>query len=272
MTIRIDDSLDGIDWAQVEADLAADDFDNGRSPNALRRSFEQSPHVAIARDGDRVVGTARLLSDGVCNAYLLDVWTASSHRRQGVATAMVRLAPGTGAGSARRACRPTTGSRSTRRSASGRSRSSGRPSAARGSTTTRTVTEIRPCRDDERAVVLEIVNAAAEAYRGAIPADRWHEPYMSADELDAEIAAGVAFRGYEAGGELLGVMGIQRVRDVDLIRHAYVRPSSQRGGVGSALLAQLRGREPGPNAGRHVGGGRVGDPLLRAPRLRARPA
>jgi predicted GNAT family acetyltransferase len=88
--IRIDDSLDGIDWAQVEADLAADDFDNGRSPGALRRSFEQAQHVAIARDGDRVVGTARLLSDGVANAYLLDVWTASSHRRQGVATAMVR--------------------------------------------------------------------------------------------------------------------------------------------------------------------------------------
>ena len=85
MAIRIDDSLDGIDWAQVKADLAADDFDNGRSPDALRRSFERSQHVAIARDGERVVGTARLLSDGVCNAYLLDVWTATSHRRQGVA-------------------------------------------------------------------------------------------------------------------------------------------------------------------------------------------
>ena len=91
MAIRIDDSLDGIDWAEVKADLAADDFDNGRSPDALRRSFEQSQHVAIARDGDRVVGTARLLSDGVCNAYLLDVWTASSHRRRGIASAMVRL-------------------------------------------------------------------------------------------------------------------------------------------------------------------------------------
>ena len=91
MAIRIDDSLDGIDWGQVKADLAADDFDNGRSPDALRRSFEQSQHVAIARDEERVVGTARLLSDGVCNAYLLDVWTASSHRRQGVATALVRL-------------------------------------------------------------------------------------------------------------------------------------------------------------------------------------
>ena len=91
MTVRIDDSLDGIDWAQAKADLAADDFDNGRSPDALRRSFEQSRHVAIARDGDRVVGMARLLSDGVCNAYLVDVWTASSHRRQGIATGMMRL-------------------------------------------------------------------------------------------------------------------------------------------------------------------------------------
>jgi len=90
MAIRIDDSLGGIDWAQMKADLAADDFDNGRSPEALRRSFEQSQHVAIAWDGDGVVGTARLLSDGVCNAYLVDVWTASSHRRQGIASSLVR--------------------------------------------------------------------------------------------------------------------------------------------------------------------------------------
>ena len=90
MAVRIDDSLVGIDWPQVKADLAADDFDNGRSPQALRRAFEQSQHVAIARDGKLVVGTARLLSDGVCNAYLVDVWTASSYRRQGIATAMMR--------------------------------------------------------------------------------------------------------------------------------------------------------------------------------------
>ena len=98
---------------------------------------------------------------------------------------------------------------------------------------------IRPCRDDERAAILEIVNAAAEAYRGVIPADRWHEPYMPADELDAEIAAGVAFWGYEADGELLGVMGIQPVRDVDLIRHAYVAPAAQGRGIGGALLEHL---------------------------------
>ena len=100
--------------------------------------------------------------------------------------------------------------------------------------------EIRPCRDDERATILAIVNAAAEAYRGAIPADRWREPYMDARELDAEIAAGVAFWGYELDGELVGVMGVQPVRDVDLLRHAYVRPESQGRGVGGALLEQLR--------------------------------
>jgi predicted GNAT family acetyltransferase len=90
MTVRIDDSLAGIDWEQAKVDLAADDFDNGRTPNALRRSFEHSQHTAIARDGDRVVGMARLLSDGVCNAYVVDVWTHSAYRRQGIATAMMR--------------------------------------------------------------------------------------------------------------------------------------------------------------------------------------
>src|SRR5689334_23030766 len=90
--VTVDGSLAGIDWAQAKADLAADAFDNGRSAAALRRSFEQSQHVAIARDDDgRVVGMARLLSDGVCNAYLVDVWTQSSYRRQGIARAMLRL-------------------------------------------------------------------------------------------------------------------------------------------------------------------------------------
>jgi predicted GNAT family acetyltransferase len=91
MTVHVDQSLDGIDWTQAKADLTADDFDNGRSAAALRASFERSQHVAIARDGDRVVGMARLLSDGVCNAYLLDVWTQSGYRRQGVGARMVRL-------------------------------------------------------------------------------------------------------------------------------------------------------------------------------------
>jgi ribosomal protein S18 acetylase RimI-like enzyme len=90
VTVRIDGSLEGIDWAEAKADLAVDAFDNGRSPDALRRSFEQSRHVAFARDGRRVVGMARLLSDGVSNAYLVDVWTASAYRRRGIASAMVR--------------------------------------------------------------------------------------------------------------------------------------------------------------------------------------
>ena len=90
MPVEVDHTLEGIDWVRAKADLAADAFDNGRSPEALRRSFEQSQHVAIVRDGDHVVGMARLLSDGVCNAYLVDVWTLSSHRRRGIASAMVR--------------------------------------------------------------------------------------------------------------------------------------------------------------------------------------
>jgi len=101
---------------------------------------------------------------------------------------------------------------------------------------------IRRCRDDERDAILAIVNAAAEAYRGVIPADRWREPYMPADELDAEIADGVAFWGYERDGELVGVMGTQAVGDVDLIRHAYVAPAHQRRGVGAALLEHLARR------------------------------
>ena len=91
MALRIDSSLDAIDWTQAKADLVASRFDNGRSADALRRSFEQSPHVAFAHDDERLVGMARLLSDGVCNAYLVDVWTAPAYRRQGIATAMMRL-------------------------------------------------------------------------------------------------------------------------------------------------------------------------------------
>jgi GNAT superfamily N-acetyltransferase len=98
---------------------------------------------------------------------------------------------------------------------------------------------IRPCRDEERAVVLAIVNAAAEAYRGVIPPDRWREPYMSADDLGREIAAGVRFWGYEADGALIGVMGVQPMDDVDLIRHAYVAPGRQQRGIGGALLEHL---------------------------------
>ena len=102
------------------------------------------------------------------------------------------------------------------------------------------MSRIRPCRDDEQLVILAIINAAAAAYRGAIPADRWHEPYMDGGELEREIAQGVVFWGYEVDDALVGVMGIQAVGDVDLIRHAYVLPASQRTGVGRELLEHLR--------------------------------
>ena len=85
----VDADVDRVDWTQAKADLASDNFDNGRSPAALRRSFEQSPHTAFAWLDGRLVGMARMLSDGVCNAYLVDVWTHSSVRRRGIATAMV---------------------------------------------------------------------------------------------------------------------------------------------------------------------------------------
>lgn len=105
---------------------------------------------------------------------------------------------------------------------------------------------IRVCRVDERAAILAIVNAAAEAYRGVIPNDCWHEPYMPPGELDEEIGAGVVFWGYESDGVLVGVMGIQPVREVELIRHAYVLPSMQGRGIGTSLLAHLTGRSARP--------------------------
>jgi GNAT superfamily N-acetyltransferase len=99
---------------------------------------------------------------------------------------------------------------------------------------------IRRCRHDEHSTIFHIVNAAAAAYREVIPADRWHEPYMPLAELEAEIAAGVEFWGCEREGQLMGVMGIQPVRDVDLIRHAYVLPGNQRHGIGATLITHLR--------------------------------
>ncbi len=102
---------------------------------------------------------------------------------------------------------------------------------------------IRLCRPDERSAILDIVNAAAERYRGVIPADCWHAPYMTPEQLARDIDAGVTFWGYadDATGELAGVMGIQPVRDVTLVRHAYVRPDRQGRGVGGRLLAHLEG-------------------------------
>jgi N-acetylglutamate synthase-like GNAT family acetyltransferase len=89
------------------------------------------------------------------------------------------------------------------------------------------------------APMLAIINDAADAYRGVIPDDRWHEPYMSADELAGEIAAGVEFWVAEDDGRLLGVMGIQDKGDVALVRHAYVATTTQRGGVGTRLLRHV---------------------------------
>ena len=100
---------------------------------------------------------------------------------------------------------------------------------------------IHPCSHD-LLPILSVINSAAEAYRGVIPPDCWHDPYMSLAELEREVAAGVAFRGLEIGGVLQGVMGIQPVRDVDLIRHAYVSPGLQRRGIGGALIQHLRQR------------------------------
>jgi len=105
---------------------------------------------------------------------------------------------------------------------------------------------LRPCRADETEAMSGIVNDAASAYRGVIPADRWHEPYMPVAELAAEIADGVAFWGAEADGTLLGVMGLQDRGDVALIRHAYVRTAARRGGIGSALLKHVESLTPKP--------------------------
>lgn len=84
----------GVDWQQLTAELIADDFDNGRTPDQLRQSFENSAVVVFARVGDRIIGKARALSDGVCNAYVVDVWTHSTFRRRGIAGRMMALMTG----------------------------------------------------------------------------------------------------------------------------------------------------------------------------------
>jgi len=101
-------------------------------------------------------------------------------------------------------------------------------------------TAIRPCDSSEFEVIWEIINDAAQAYSGVIPADRWKEPYMPIDELRHEIDHGVVFWGYEQDSKLVGVMGIQHVQDVTLIRHAYVRTARQNQGIGGQLLSRLR--------------------------------
>jgi len=91
MEIQYTKTTANVDWSRLKADLAADDFDNGRTPDELRRSFENSAVVVFAWAGDRVVGKARALSDGVCNAYVVDVWTHSDYRRRGIATRLMEL-------------------------------------------------------------------------------------------------------------------------------------------------------------------------------------
>jgi GNAT superfamily N-acetyltransferase len=105
---------------------------------------------------------------------------------------------------------------------------------------------IRRCDDRDFVSIWDIINDGAQAYRGSIPEDRWTEPYMSQEKLQHEIDDGVVFWGYEKGGRLLGVMGLQQARDVTLIRHAYVRTSSQKQGIGAHLLSHLRLLADGP--------------------------
>ena len=99
---------------------------------------------------------------------------------------------------------------------------------------------IRKCTDQDVETMLAVINDAAGAYRGIIPEDRWKEPYMPRGELTEEMAAGVEFYGYAIDGELLGLMGIQDRGEVTLMRHAYVRTSQRRQGIGSQLLSYLQ--------------------------------
>ncbi len=105
---------------------------------------------------------------------------------------------------------------------------------------------IRRCKSADLPLIYDIINDAAKVYRGAIPPQCWKEPYMPWEELKAEIASGVKFWGYEEKGELIGVMGIQDVLDVSLIRHAYVFPKRQKRGIGGKLLTFLCGSTPLP--------------------------
>jgi len=98
---------------------------------------------------------------------------------------------------------------------------------------------IRKCAEQDLSVMYEIINDAAQAYKGVIPEDRWREPYMSIEELKHEIDDGVEFWGYEEAGYLTGLMGLQDKGDVYLIRHAYVRSSSRNRGIGRELLCHL---------------------------------
>lgn len=103
----------------------------------------------------------------------------------------------------------------------------------------RTNVSIAPCAEADAPAICEIINQSASAYKGVIPEDGWHEPYMPMAELLGEITRGVRFFGYRLENELLAVMGMEDVKDATLIRHAYVRPDCRRVGLGRALLAAL---------------------------------
>lgn len=105
---------------------------------------------------------------------------------------------------------------------------------------------IRRCDDRDFELIWDVINDGARAYQGIIPADRWTDPYMSRGKLRHEIDGGVVFWGYEEAGTLAGVMGIQAMQDVTLIRHAYVRRRSQKQGIGGKLLSHLRELATGP--------------------------
>jgi GNAT superfamily N-acetyltransferase len=105
---------------------------------------------------------------------------------------------------------------------------------------------IRPCDNNDFESIYSIINDAAKAYEGVIPEDRWKEPYMPKEELRHEMDEGVLFWGYDEGGRLVGVMGIQHIQDVTLIRHAYVLTTRQNQGLGGKLLSQLRGQSNRP--------------------------
>lgn len=98
---------------------------------------------------------------------------------------------------------------------------------------------IRAFKTDDVPVIFEIINDSARAYQGVIPPDTWHEPYMALDELESEIGKGVRFYVFEMAGRILGVMGIQEVKDVTLIRHAYVRTECRGQGIGRSLLEYM---------------------------------
>jgi GNAT superfamily N-acetyltransferase len=105
---------------------------------------------------------------------------------------------------------------------------------------------IRPCVASDFDNIFTIINDGAQAYKGIIPADRWAEPYMPREKLQHEIADGVIFWGYERDEGLAGVMGIQPVQDVTLIRHAYVCTTHQKHGIGAKLLSHLRAKASTP--------------------------